>query len=58
MATDPRSPDFVTLGMFIIDEFSFADEDGKPTGKVVPAQECIPVVQHRGMDFDTFWIVR
>jgi hypothetical protein len=24
---------FVTLGMFIIDQFSFEDEDGKPTGK-------------------------
>lgn len=24
--------------MFIIDEFSFADEDGKPTGKTMAAQ--------------------
>ncbi|KAG1832922.1 Ribokinase-like protein [Suillus variegatus] len=26
---------FVTFGMFIIDEFSFADEQGKPTGKTI-----------------------
>lgn len=31
-------PHFVTLGMFIIDEFSFTDENGLPTGKTVPAQ--------------------
>ncbi|KAG1863314.1 Ribokinase-like protein [Suillus tomentosus] len=29
---------FVTFGMFIIDEFSFADEQGKPTGKTVAPQ--------------------
>lgn len=29
---------FVTFGMFIIDEFSFADEQGKPTGKTVVPQ--------------------
>ncbi|KAG1753821.1 Ribokinase-like protein [Suillus paluster] len=29
---------FVTFGMFIIDEFSFADEQGKPTGETVPPQ--------------------
>jgi len=29
---------FVTLGMFIIDDFTFADEQGKPTGKIVPPQ--------------------
>ncbi|KAI0721829.1 Ribokinase-like protein [Cerioporus squamosus] len=29
---------FVSLGMFIIDEFSFADENGKPTGKTLPPQ--------------------
>ncbi|KAI6164915.1 Ribokinase-like protein, partial [Pisolithus thermaeus] len=32
------APHFVTLGMFIIDEFSFADQDGKPTGKTLPSQ--------------------
>ncbi|KAG1762304.1 Ribokinase-like protein [Suillus occidentalis] len=26
---------FVTFGMFIIDEFSFADEQGKPTGETI-----------------------
>ncbi|KAI0370226.1 Ribokinase-like protein [Pilatotrama ljubarskyi] len=30
--------DFVSLGMFIIDEFSFADEDGKSTGKMLAPQ--------------------
>jgi len=29
---------FVTFGMFIIDEFDFADEQGKPTGQTVPPQ--------------------
>jgi hypothetical protein len=29
---------FVTFGMFIIDEFSFADEQGKLTGKTVAPQ--------------------
>ncbi|KAF8204950.1 Ribokinase-like protein [Pholiota molesta] len=29
---------FVTLGMFIIDAFSFMDEDGKPTGCTVESQ--------------------
>jgi hypothetical protein len=29
---------FVTFGMFIIDEFSFADEQGKPTGETVAPQ--------------------
>ncbi|KAI6035433.1 Ribokinase-like protein [Pisolithus orientalis] len=32
------APDFVTLGMFIIDEFSFTDQNGKPTGKTLPSQ--------------------
>lgn len=30
---------FVTLGMFIIDEFSFEDENGVPTGRTMPLQE-------------------
>ena len=29
---------FVSLGMFIIDQFSFADEDGNPTGKTLAPQ--------------------
>ena len=29
---------FVSIGMFIIDEFSFADEKGNPTGKSMVAQ--------------------
>ncbi|KAH6915139.1 Ribokinase-like protein [Coprinopsis sp. MPI-PUGE-AT-0042] len=28
------NPHFTTLGMFIIDDFSFADEQGNPTGKI------------------------
>ncbi|TFK93922.1 Ribokinase-like protein [Polyporus arcularius HHB13444] len=41
MAPDDNNSEhraFVSLGMFIIDEFSFADEDGKPTGKTVAPQ--------------------
>ncbi|KAL4075809.1 Ribokinase-like protein [Scleroderma citrinum] len=34
----PKVPRFVTFGMFIIDEFSFTDENGIPTGKIVPPQ--------------------
>ena len=30
---------FVTLGMFIIDEFSFADENGVPTGYTMSPKE-------------------
>lgn len=35
---DPIS--FATLGMFIIDDFSFMDADGRPTGRTVDPQEC------------------
>ncbi|KAI0334711.1 Ribokinase-like protein [Cubamyces sp. BRFM 1775] len=38
MASEKSTRDFVSLGMFIIDEFSFADEDGNPTGKTQAAQ--------------------
>lgn len=31
--------EFVTLGMFIVDEFSFQDEHGVPTGRVLAPQE-------------------
>ena len=30
---------FVTLGMFIIDEFSFLDEQGRPIGRSFAPQE-------------------
>ncbi|KZT72640.1 Ribokinase-like protein [Daedalea quercina L-15889] len=30
---------FTTLGMFIIDEFQFHDEEDRPTGRSLPAQE-------------------
>lgn len=29
---------FVSLGMFIIDQFAYLDEDGNPTGRTLPAQ--------------------
>ena len=35
--SEPRK--LVTLGMFIIDEFSFLDAAGKPTGRNLSAQE-------------------
>ncbi len=35
------SRSFVSIGMFIIDEFSFADKDGKPTGKTMAAQASL-----------------
>ncbi|KAI0663092.1 Ribokinase-like protein [Cubamyces menziesii] len=38
MASETSTRDFVSLGMFIIDEFSFADEDGNPTGRTQAAQ--------------------
>ena len=38
MASETSTRDFVSLGMFIIDEFSFADENGNPTGKTQAAQ--------------------
>ena len=39
---------FVTLGMFIIDEFSFADENGVPTGFIMSSKERItlPLFQY------------
>ncbi|KAJ7117412.1 Ribokinase-like protein [Mycena crocata] len=33
-----QMPHFVSLGMFIIDEFSVLDEEGKPTGKSITPQ--------------------
>jgi hypothetical protein len=32
------APLFVTLGMFIIDEFSFMDKDGNTSGKIIAPQ--------------------
>jgi hypothetical protein len=34
---------FVSLGMFIIDEFAFLDAAGKPTGRTLPPQEQFPL---------------
>lgn len=39
MGEHVASKAFVTLGMFIIDEFSFRDENGIPTGRTLPPQE-------------------
>jgi len=37
---EPATPkSFVTLGMFIIDEFAFMDEHGQSTGRVLEPQE-------------------
>lgn len=33
------TPVFVTLGMFIIDEFAFLDDHGQPTGRTLAPQE-------------------
>lgn len=33
-----EGPKFVTLGMFIIDEFEFSDEGGKPIGRAAESQ--------------------
>jgi hypothetical protein len=37
--TMSRSRKFVSLGLFIIDEFAFADATGKPTGLSLSPQE-------------------
>lgn len=39
LGAEHLSNGFVTLGMFIIDDFSFADNDGVPTGKTLDSQE-------------------
>ena len=39
MSCTTQSPSFVTLGMFIIDEFSFLDKEGLPTGRSIAPQE-------------------
>jgi len=39
LATMDSPKSFVTLGMFIIDDFLFADEEGKPNGRTTPPQE-------------------
>jgi len=36
-----RSRKFVSLGLFIIDEFAFADVTGKQTGLSLPPQESV-----------------
>lgn len=40
-ATSGVSRHFVTLGMFIIDQFEFLDEEGRETGKTLDPQVLI-----------------
>ncbi|KAH9844016.1 Ribokinase-like protein [Rhodofomes roseus] len=42
MAAQDRARVFVSLGMFIIDEFQFHDDDDRPTGRTLPPQESAP----------------
>ncbi|KAG5646415.1 hypothetical protein DXG03_003465 [Asterophora parasitica] len=58
--SERTSVGFVTLGMFIVDEFSFADNDGNPTARTVDSQERpknqlpdsdIGMIVDRGRDF-------
>ena len=39
--SDSKHRQFMSLGMFIIDEFSYLDEDGQPTGRTLPEQVSI-----------------
>lgn len=39
MNTSTTTRKFVSLGMFIIDEFAFADAAGKPNGRSLSPQE-------------------
>lgn len=46
-----NGPLFVTLGLFIVDEFEFKDENGEPTGKTLNSQAGLPFF------FDVFcWV--
>ncbi len=38
MSSPNDTREFVSLGMFIIDEFTFVDEEGKPTVQTLPPQ--------------------
>lgn len=38
MEHESKTRQFVTLGMFIVDEFTFEDENGIPTGKTIAPQ--------------------
>lgn len=44
-STMSRSRKFVSLGLFIIDEFAFADAAGKPNGRSLSPQECAPFIR-------------
>ncbi|KAH9943109.1 Ribokinase-like protein [Epithele typhae] len=51
-ATDTSTRQFVSLGMFIVDEFEFRDAEGNLTGKTLPgqvgSQASHPSIQLRG----------
>ena len=49
---------FVSLGMFIIDEFSFADEDGKPTGRTLAPQVSSSRYFDKSLDADREYCTR
>lgn len=38
MSSTDDTREFVSLGMFIIDEFTFVDDKGEPTGQTLPPQ--------------------
>lgn len=38
MSSPDDTREFVSLGMFIIDEFTFVDDKGEPTGQTLPPQ--------------------
>lgn len=41
MSSTNDTREFVSLGMFIIDEFTFVDEKGEPTEQSLPPQVCV-----------------
>lgn len=41
MSSPNNTREFVSLGMFIIDEFTFVDEKGEPTGQTLPPQVSV-----------------
>ncbi|TFK56064.1 Ribokinase-like protein [Heliocybe sulcata] len=63
MTTTGEHPHFVSLGMFIIDEFEYLDEHGQPTGRTLSPQGSRPtlpakkvgMIIDRGTDFAN-WI--
>ncbi|KAF7800009.1 hypothetical protein EIP86_011252 [Pleurotus ostreatoroseus] len=61
--SDSKHRQFMSLGMFIIDEFSYLDEDGQPTGRTLPEQiggggtlppNEVGMIVDRGHDFPPY----